>query len=118
MANIARFHDVLITLKELALKGNVPIPYMGICANLSNIDMYGACYGNSPYYQLIATWSRGWSKHSGNYVYPIKRYPTDFSGLWEGMEGNDRLELLDYLIKKTDPNNRFWKKLINFFLHG
>lgn len=101
--------NALQRTKELVINGDVPNLY-GICRAYKTIDRIGGLY-----YRLLEVdidWAT-WPKFSGSLMYPVPSNGNDPStafnnnifcrkSMWEGEYGQNRMELLDWLIEQLE----------------
>ena len=102
-----QYESIVKMCQELLDKGPVD-PMLGICHSLShrNGGLYYRVVG------LLDDITETWPKFSGSYTYPIPCDGTDYTrpddcfnstdGLWEGVQGELRYELLHFVIKQCE----------------
>lgn len=86
--------DSLNEVKQQALSNKIYEPDFGICNNWSEI------VDDNITYTLVGKLSKGWKHHTGwcDYLVPDDE---DY-GLWEGVNLEMRLSLIDYLLNELE----------------
>ena len=106
-----QYESIAKMCQELLDKGPVD-PTLGICNSLSGRNGQG-------YYRVVSLFDsiiETWPKFSGSSTYPIPGDGTDYPNpchcfnsveyLWEGMQGDLRRELLQFIIKQCERKIR------------
>lgn len=92
----------LNVVKQAALSGNIKETTAGICLNWTEelgCDVFG--------YVLVEQLAQSWEHYSGEMDLPIVGcYTTD--KLWEGVQLELRLSLIEYILKRLEEANQEW----------
>lgn len=108
-------HEALKVVKELVETDTI-MPYRGICAALDyrGVRVYTSSYPSTNADTFLALCKK-WPKYSGSEGYPVPSTDPKMSAcsafydamdrdvMWVGEYGALRMELLDFLIKETQP---------------
>ena len=100
--------DTPLLLKQQAKSGSILKPDYGICNNWKEVlnDMFS--------YKLIEQLSIGWEYRTTSYSYPV---PDDEDyGLWEGVNLEMRIALIDYILKRLEEYSQEYIDLLYYNL--
>ena len=100
--------DSLNEVKQQALSNSIYEPDCGICNNWKEVlnDMFS--------YKLIEELSIGWEYRTTSYSYPV---PDDEDyGLWEGVNLEMRIALIDHILKRLEEYSQEYIDLLYYNL--
>jgi len=91
--------EALKTLRNMAVSGNVPDEYFGICWNAK---FFANSEIGSEAYELCADISPSWQYFSGSEICPIPKRKLAETHKWQGGQLNYRLSLINHMINKIE----------------
>lgn len=104
MISKQRLIDTLLVLKQQAESGSILEPDYGICKNW--YEMLNDVFS----YKLVKELSIGWEYRTSSYSYPV---PDDEDyGLWERVNLEMRLSLIDHIIKRLEESSQEYIDLL------
>lgn len=107
----AKIHEALQTISDRVASGHAP--RQGICGAVADVIEREMHLDSDAAFEHIYLWMEDWPKRSKNYRFPvpspndwtcpIKAFYQAFDGhkMWDGEYGDNRKELLAYLLKRA-----------------
>lgn len=93
-----RLIDTLNEVKQQAISGVLSYPEYGICKNWKELTGRFICY------DLVEKFSVDWEHYNGHTDYPVP--DNENFGLWEGVNLEMRLSLIDHILKQLEKEPR------------